>query len=60
VSDKDQKKEPPKEPIFLPSTGVDLPFLKRRPIFIRDAPELEMVHAGASSNLKVLPVNPSL
>jgi hypothetical protein len=58
--EKEQKKEPPKEPIFLPSTGIDLPYLKRRPVFIRNAPELEMVHSGASSSLKLLPVNPSL
>lgn len=28
---KSHKDEKPKEPIFLPSTGIDLPFLKRRP-----------------------------
>jgi len=30
-SENKSKDDKPKEPIFLPSTGIDLPFLKRRP-----------------------------
>jgi len=58
--DPDGKPHEKKEPLFLPSTGIDLPFLKRRPVFIRNAPELEMVHSGVGSSLKLLPMNPGL
>jgi len=30
--------------IQLPSTGIDLPFYKKRPTFIKDAPTIEMTH----------------
>jgi len=28
----------------LPATGIDLPFFKKRPVFIRDAPSFEPIH----------------
>lgn len=35
-----------REPLFLPHTGIDFPFLKKRPQFIREAPDFELIHSG--------------
>ena len=40
-----------KEPVFLPHTGIDYPFLKKRPQFIKEAPDFELIHSG-NSNLR--------
>lgn len=34
------------ETLFLPHTGVEYPFLKKKPQFIREAAEYELVHSG--------------
>jgi len=40
-----------KEPVFLPHTGIDYPFMKKRPQFIKEAPDFELIHSG-NSNLR--------
>ena len=35
--------------MFLPNTGVEYPFLKKRPVFIKDAPEFELIHTGVGN-----------
>jgi hypothetical protein len=35
--------------LFLPHTGVEYPFLKKRPHFITEGPEYELVHSGVSN-----------
>lgn len=37
--------------MFLPHTGIDFPFLKKRPKFINEAPDFEQIHSG-NSNLR--------
>jgi hypothetical protein len=40
-----------KDQVFLPHTGIDYPFLKKRPQFIKEAPDYELIHSG-NSNLR--------
>lgn len=40
-----------KDVLFLPHTGIDYPFSKKRPQFIKEAPDFELIHSG-NSNLR--------
>jgi hypothetical protein len=48
--------------IFLPHTGIDYPFLKKRMNFIKDAPDFELIQqAIGQSNFRfLLPTNSSM
>jgi hypothetical protein len=43
-----------KEHLFLPHTGIDQPFLKKKINFIKDAPDFEPVHCAGNSNYRFL------
>lgn len=51
----DSPKEPAtKEQLFLPHTGIDQPFLKKKINFIKDAPDFETIHGGMQGNYRFL------
>lgn len=52
--------QPPKEPLFLPHTGIEYPFLKKRPQYIKEAPDFEMVHSGHSNMRFIVPATTSI
>ena len=46
--------------MFLPHTGIDFPFLKKRPKFIIEAPDFEQIHSGNSNFRFVASANNSI
>jgi hypothetical protein len=53
-------KESSKEALFLPHTGIELPFLKKKINFIKDAPDYEPVLPNGSNFRFLMAVNSTL
>jgi len=45
---------------FLPHTGIEQPFLKKKVNFIKEAPEFEMIHSGFGGMRLIIPSGGSM